>query len=828
MEIQNPNGIRYWVKNPNTTILTIDTDTTQYVIPPLTYYIKGVKYEFAWGTFSAGFVPTDTFLVVWLNAASATTWLPVTQKNVFFDSDDLVDTVELWWMATQDWSNITIIWDSVFFYDEVYNNLYRRNKIFIGTIFLWSAGLISENTTPLQLDIAGWKINDPDSNVELINAIQSVWVSEVYNVASNYTIQPETPNYSVNVTQYDNWTGLTTLSNNKFAAHTILRSSRTSQLYMVFSTAEYDNEANALEAPINRWPFDTEWNEVEPIAQVIVKKNTTSIDQISDVRNNIAGVISASTATLQNTYDRSWTSPQIITSVAWWAFWVQRWSWADTDNILEGKNWAWTTTFAVTWEGNISWNNLSWTNTWDQTSIVWITWTKAQFDTACTDWDFFYDWDTLSWANVSWDIAWNAANVNWTVAIANWGSGQTTQQAAIDALTNVAAATNEYVLTKDTATWNAVFKAAAWWGWASWGDQLDWTWASGPWLEFININQSNPLIQASGLLWSQAIAANKIDLTRWVAFQSNWGTWSQVWFWESVWFKYWDNFNTNSPYESYWVWIENENNWWSWENTGIKVDNRSSDFVRQSNAAVEWVWLSLFQFAWGTACAIDTSANLNNNGNGLVNLNLNNSQSGASRMMRITTWTSTQDHTSLYLDWTRHSMYLGNTSSAPWTTTNRLYALSWGLYWNWTQLDTWGWGSWDAFNATKSSTQSINNNAVTIAAFGTEEFDDGWNFASNTYTAPSAGQYYFEASLVRTWVFTTGFQWIYIYVNWVEAKQVRADSSKVGSEGTQLISWILDLSASDTVDIRVKQTSGSARSIDNTAATNYFSWYRIK
>ncbi len=47
------------------------------------------------------------------------------------------------------------------------------------------------------------------------------------------------------------------------------------------------------------------------------------------------------------------------------------------------------------------------------------------------------------------------------VAIADGGTGQITAQAAIDALTNVSAATNEHVLTKDTATGNAIFKASA-------------------------------------------------------------------------------------------------------------------------------------------------------------------------------------------------------------------------------------------------------------------------------------------------------------------------------------------------------------------------------
>lgn len=52
---------------------------------------------------------------------------------------------------------------------------------------------------------------------------------------------------------------------------------------------------------------------------------------------------------------------------------------------------------------------------------------------------------------------WNGS----TIGIANGGTGQTTAQAAIDALTQVSGATNEYVLTKDTATGNAVWKAAS-------------------------------------------------------------------------------------------------------------------------------------------------------------------------------------------------------------------------------------------------------------------------------------------------------------------------------------------------------------------------------
>lgn len=47
------------------------------------------------------------------------------------------------------------------------------------------------------------------------------------------------------------------------------------------------------------------------------------------------------------------------------------------------------------------------------------------------------------------------------LAIADGGTGQSAAQAAIDALSQVAGATDEHVLTKDTGTGNAIFKAAA-------------------------------------------------------------------------------------------------------------------------------------------------------------------------------------------------------------------------------------------------------------------------------------------------------------------------------------------------------------------------------
>ncbi len=58
------------------------------------------------------------------------------------------------------------------------------------------------------------------------------------------------------------------------------------------------------------------------------------------------------------------------------------------------------------------------------------------------------------------DAATTILTTNAAVTIPQGGTGQTTAQAAIDALTAVSGATNEHVLTKDTASGNAIFKAA--------------------------------------------------------------------------------------------------------------------------------------------------------------------------------------------------------------------------------------------------------------------------------------------------------------------------------------------------------------------------------
>lgn len=59
--------------------------------------------------------------------------------------------------------------------------------------------------------------------------------------------------------------------------------------------------------------------------------------------------------------------------------------------------------------------------------------------------------------NIEGNLVYRAGGTD--VSIGDGGTGQSTAQAAIDALTAVSGATNEHVLTKDTVTGNAIFKA---------------------------------------------------------------------------------------------------------------------------------------------------------------------------------------------------------------------------------------------------------------------------------------------------------------------------------------------------------------------------------
>lgn len=97
------------------------------------------------------------------------------------------------------------------------------------------------------------------------------------------------------------------------------------------------------------------------------------------------------------------------------------------------------------------------------------------------------------------------------VGVAHGGTGQSTAQAAINALTTVSGATDEHVLTKDTATGNAIFKAAAGGGgdlatdtlWAAAGDLVKGTGDDAA--DILSIGAANSILVCNGTVPSWAV-----------------------------------------------------------------------------------------------------------------------------------------------------------------------------------------------------------------------------------------------------------------------------------------------------------------------------------
>lgn len=241
--------------------------------------------------------------------------------------------------------------------------------------------------------------------------------------------------------------------------------------------------------------------------------------------------------------------------------------------------------------------------------------------------------------------------------------------------------------------------------WINWGESI--TWTSWTWITATVWDNSNsgtkaisvvlPTTWSNGYIW--------IDLTVWVPSASDniWisidNPWITMWQWaiafynnintftrNTRWIQTWFKTNTDSALDYFWASFYNSQNVWTWENTWILITNVSTDYDINPWYA-KWVWLSVYQ-TWvdWTAVSISWKDDVNTSTNWLMNFSITNTQSWASKIIKINVWTSQQDHNSLYLTWTRHSVYLWDSDQAPWTTTNKLYSISWALMWNWKDL----------------------------------------------------------------------------------------------------------------------------------------------
>jgi hypothetical protein len=114
------------------------------------------------------------------------------------------------------------------------------------------------------------------------------------------------------------------------------------------------------------------------------------------------------------------------------------------------------------------------------------------------------------------------------------------------------------------------------------------------------------------------------------------------------------------------------------------------------------------------------------------------------------------------------------------------------------------------FQVYKNADQVIANASFVTVTFETEQFDSGGNFASNTFTAPSAGYYFIYSQLVWSGGTDSNYSLNRLMkngsaINWVAWFQ---DSSSGGFGGR-----VVHLSASDTVTVQTYQQSGGNLSL---------------
>lgn len=295
------------VNESEATLISIGVGNNTLSIAPFTYWLRGTEYKYLGQTNISLSLTDVVYGVVYVDTDSST-------FKVVYDATlephDYNDKLEIGRFATNG-SIVTKVGDSYIDLDDFILNTYKRSKLFEDVKYRGSAGLITKNdVNPLHLDIAEGFINDPSRNTEFISGEIGLGAISFYNVAGVYTLQPLVTPYVVNISQYDDGTNLVALGSNKYTTHTISRSAGTGSIYVVIGTEQYTNLSSAQEAPIQLGTFIGIGLEVSPIAQVIVQEGV-GIVSILSLRNNVNNILSATTTTMQTTYNRS-SVPQIV------------------------------------------------------------------------------------------------------------------------------------------------------------------------------------------------------------------------------------------------------------------------------------------------------------------------------------------------------------------------------------------------------------------------------------------------------------------------------------------------------------------------------------
>ena len=135
-----------------------------------------------------------------------------------------------------------------------------------------------------------------------------------------------------------------------------------------------------------------------------------------------------------------------------------------------------------------------------------------------------------------------------------------------------------------------------------------------------------------------------------------------------------------------------------------------------------------------------------------------------------------------------------------------------------------------AFHCTMSGSQTIANATTTILQYDTEVYDtdSAFNTSNYTFTAPSAGKYFFKIATAGIFCdSTTETCIIGVYVNGTQYQKTTHNRGTVGTDTSFFHESIVPLSASDAVTAKIYHTQGSSRGNDAAVAHTFFQGFKL-
>lgn len=341
-------------EDPDSAGVTLNADISKIDVTAAVYFIHGVGYNYAGGT---AISPT-------IGAGDSSTWVGLDSSETLVYQGTKFSDVQLETIlplarlqsvegTSGPGSDLTSPVDLRYNIGEegFVQRIWLRDTL--GALFPADGidGLITENATPLRIDQTSGTMYDAQRKPITITGDTLLSARALYHVSGTWTLQNNAT--VVAPLFYDDGTDIQALPVGKWAAHTLLRSPKDEDSFsLIYSQVQYNSQAEAEAAGADFGLFVSQSVSLfVPVANLIVKGNSTAIESIIDLRPKLsttAGNV-IGTATLQQIYDNS-TNPEITTDTTRTAVSFKRGTAADTDDVFEVLNGAGSTTFSV--DGN--------------------------------------------------------------------------------------------------------------------------------------------------------------------------------------------------------------------------------------------------------------------------------------------------------------------------------------------------------------------------------------------------------------------------------------------------------------------------------------------